>query len=667
MAGEKPALVFSGPETCVVDRSDPCKDFLAAMQHPAVARRLGAFDFRVIAPAGPQATVTVYDAAGEPAVRWFDVPDRKMLGRILNMLDIAMPYLDATGPYDPPLAALALGNPVRGVALLEELKKSSEAEPRELATIWLGKLDNAKEKQAAHAQTVANLANNGATKRVRFEAWMEMVRLHAEGDRIREATAAVEAAAENASSPLERKIARLTRQYFEERRSAILGLGRAGELIFGRRTLQLRTVPKNASRVELRLDGKLVATSKRAPFASTVNFGRIPKRQTLELTALDRGGKAVQRMTVIVNERSTAASIEIAEATSEVSAAVRAPRGSIAEEVRFEWNGTTLASFTKPPYRTALNVHDEAGVLRAVARFDDGTEIEDARLMNAGAPMTSDVHLMEVPVYFEKGAPGAAGLQIRESGKTRSAERIVSASEAPLRIALVLDSSSSMIPHMLDLQEAALRFVDENLDPRDETMIVGFGASVEVLRPTRDRAAIASAVLRMRAAGATPLHDALIQALLDLQTGGSRRALVVFSDGLDNSSVFAARDVQEVARRVGVPIYVLAFNPLEPPEPSRYGKKEAASPSTAKLILAAQRELATLAMRSGGKAFSLESFDKLSTVWNDIGADLRKQSLVLFRTEPGAGDEWRTLDISAKDGGALRAPAGVFVTGRGAQ
>ncbi len=659
-----PSLVFSGPATCYADRADPCKEFLASMQHPAVVRHLDSLDFRVeAAPAGAGSSLAVEDAAGNVVVRWFDVPDRQVLGKILVLLDGAKPYLDAGNAYDPPLAALALGNATRGRALLEELRRSPEAEPRELATVWLAKLDGMKD-----PAVVAALARDGATPRVRFEASIAMVRTHLMNSRIPEATTAADAALEAARSPEERKIARLTRQYVEERRSTVLGAGRIAELVYGKRTLQPRSLPKNTARLELRLDGKLVATAKRAPFAATVNFGRIPKRQVLEMAALDRGGKVLHRLNVVLNERSVSA-IAIVEDGSEMSATVRAPHGVAAEEVLFEWNGTPLAKFTAPPYRAPLRIGaGEPGVLRAVVRFDDGTEAEDARLMNAGSgTLTSDVHLMEVPVYFETRVPAASELQVRERSQSRRVERIVAASEAPLRVALVLDSSFSMVPHLFDLQEAALRFVEKNLDARDETMVVGFGMSVDVLRPTRDRAAIERAVLALRAAGPTPLHDALVQALLDLQVGGSRRALIVFSDGMDTSSVLRVQDVEEVARRVGVPIYVLSFLVPLPPEPARPGRTSVMQPSNAEIVYGARRELVTLSKRSGGKAFSLRSLEGLSDIWNEIGADLRKQSLVLFRTEPGAEDEWRTIEVSAKDGGTLRAPAGVYVTGKGVE
>jgi VWFA-related protein len=635
------------------------------MQHPAIVRRLDTFAFRVEPPSDAAPSLAVHDDAGNVAVRWHTVPDRQTLGQILNLLDGALPYLDNSDAYDAPLAALALGNEARGRTLLEELQSASDAEARELATLWLSKLDERKKKDPNHAATMTRLSKSGATPRVRFEARIAMAQLHAANDRVGDAITAVDSAAESARTADERKVALLMRQQFEERRTSILGLGRARELIVGRRTLQPRAAPKSTARVEVRLDGKLAATAKRAPFATTINFGRIPKRQVVELTAKDRGGNVVQRTSAVVNERSTVASIEIAEDAGVVSASVRAPRGTVVDAVLFEWNGATLARFTKPPYRAPLNVRDEVGVLRAVARFDDGTETEDALLLNAGAPLTSDVHIVEVPVYFEAQVPAARDLTIREGGQSRKVERVVSAAETPARVALILDASLSMGPNLLDLQEAALRFVEDNLDARDETMIVGFGASLDILRPTRDRDAIERAVLRLRAAGATPLHDAMLRALLELQAGGSRRALVVFSDGMDTSSVLRAADVQEVARRVGVPIYFLSFMEtvrFESPGPGR----KAVLPVNVQQIDRAQRELTSLTEKSGGRVFRLESLDGLSHIWNEIGADLRKQSLVLFRTSAGAADEWRTLEISAK-GSALRAPAGVFVTGGGTE
>jgi VWFA-related protein len=339
----------------------------------------------------------------------------------------------------------------------------------------------------------------------------------------------------------------------------------------------------------------------------------------------------------------------------EVEAAAKIPRAVPLESVVVEWNGTAIARFTAPPYRTRMNLGEgQEGILRAVLRLADGSQTEDVRLLNSRAlTLETEVNLVEIPAYFETAGVTAEKLILREAGKPRAIDRLIPAADTPLRIALVLDSSSSMTNHMPTLQEAALQFIERDVGPNDETMIVGFGSSLHILLPTRRRDLVERTILRLHANGATPLHDAMITALLRLQVSGSRRALVVFSDGMDNASVFGARDVAEVARRIGVPIYVLSFAPDVKPGPSqRLGRMAAVAHS----------DLARLGRSSGGKVFRVRSLDQLGAIWSEIGADLRKQSLVVYRTDP-AGDAWRTLQLSIRGGGRLRAPSGVYVAG----
>lgn len=152
----------------------------------------------------------------------------------------------------------------------------------------------------------------------------------------------------------------------------------------------------------------------------------------------------------------------------------------------------------------------------------------------------------------------------------------------------------------------------------------------------------------------------MIIALLQIQSTGSRRALVVFSDGLDTSSVFSAGDVAEVARRSGVPVYVLCLAPAIGPQGPRSGRNAVMVPSAHEIVYLAQRSLKNLSRSSGGKAFDLQSLDELESIWGEIGEDLRRQSLVIYRTKP-VGSEWRPLEVALKGGGRLRAPSGVYV------
>jgi VWFA-related protein len=682
---EKPIVVLFLPEHCEKTKNAAaCSALTAFVNHPATQRRLARFVFLTQTVQTPWLPgVAVYDPAGALTTRWLGMPGTTDFGRMLSLIDSAAKDLAeiarASKANDvsarnraSALAAFALGDEAGGRTGLEALRNSAVPEDRELGAIWLMRITPPQSSADSRRENFMALGRSGSTDRVKFEAWMAAGDLDLAKDRIDDASEAFRRALEVAPAK-DRKVALAALQRVTANTSPLLGLGSPGSLVFGRRTIQPLAIGPNAAKVELRLDGRLVATARRAPFTSSVNFGRIPKRQTLSMTIVDKAGKKTQR-SVVVNERSNAFSVRIDEPAGatfsgnvDVSVSMQIPRGSAIESVVVEWNGVAVAYFTAPPYRTRLSVRKhEEGILRAAVRLDDGAEAEDVRLANAsGMTFGSVVNLVEVPAYFEESSVTADKVLLREGGKPLAVERLIAAAEAPLRVALVLDASSSMADNILDLQEAALQFVESNLAERDETMVVEFGSALQIQPPTSDRARTERAILRMLPLGSTSLHDAMITALMRLQVSGWRRALVVFSDGMDTSSIFRAGDVAEVARRIGVPIYVLSFAPTFPSAPSvpslpGQGHGVLHEPTPEELAFAGRQELARISANSGGKAFKLRSLDQLSSIWNEIGADLRKQSLVIYRTD-STGPEWRTLQLSIKGGRRIRAPSGVYV------
>lgn len=648
----KPGLVFHRPAGCDVR----CESFDAAVAHPAMQRRLASVNFET-RPAEKFA-LSVHDPAGKEVMRWQGYPDWLMLSDVLTLVDLAAPHVLAAQQAGDPfvaerewvLAVLSFGDRTRGRELLEAMKTSESSENRQLAAIWLERLN-----VVSNEDVLARQARGGATERVRVEAWMALGDVKLNQAKFQDAIEAYDRAA--AAAPAKsnsRQNAIEARQRAVALSIPVLGLGAPGAIVSGRKTIQPRSLPKGVSRVEFRLDGKLVATARRAPFTAGVFFGKLPVRQILEITARNRGGKVLERSSVVINERGDAFAVEFLqpsglELIGEVDLVLdaRVPRGRSVEDLTVDWNGKQVARFTAPPYRARIRIPEgEQGVLRAVLRLDDGSEVEDALIAGAGV-IETEAHIVEVPVYFDEPNPAENAVIVREAGQQRTVERIIRPADAPLLIALLIDTSSSMKEHMLDVQEAAVRFIEENFEPRDAAMIVGFNHTARVLqRPARDTAVLKRSILALRPRGATALYDAIITALLQLQQAGSRKALVVFSDGFDVSSVHSSDDVAEVARRAGVPIYVLMLTP------------EGELRSEA---VFARHGLTGISQRSGAKVFELRSLDDLGSFWNQIGEDLRRQSLLIYRTDT-AGAEWRPLDVSVKGRGPVRAPSGVFVT-----
>ncbi|MBI2213433.1 MAG: VWA domain-containing protein [Acidobacteria bacterium] len=679
---EKPIVLYARPAVCRKPKKgpDPCRELEEAVKHPAVRRRLERVVYLKVDTTEPVASVSVLDPGGTPVVRWALPPDQSMFRHMLTLVDGAAPNI--VGAYrarssgeatraarEECLATLALGDETLGRGRLLGLRASDDVETRELATIWLGRFDARTNSSDLDERELEALAQKGATNRVRFEAWMSIGERRLAALENDEAIGAFRAALEvapDAGPEHDAVAAALARS--AEAASPVIGLGPAGSIVAGLRTVQPKWNEPRASRVEYKVDGRLVATAKQSPFAAAVKFDRIPTRRLLELSAIDKNGSAIRAASVVVNDRTGIFAIQIVEPAGEtlsgaaaVDLSVRTPRGRSVESVIVEWNGSVVARLEAPPWKSNLEVDGGSlGVLRVVVRLDDGQEREDVRIFNTGDMLLgAGVHLVEVPVYATNRKLATGDVVVMEAGVARPVDRVIAASDAPLDVALLLDMSTSMREHVLDLEEAAIQFVGKSLEQRARVTVVAFDTNARVaLWPTSDRAAIEHAIQNLRVRGATALHDAMITAILQLQAGGSRRAIVVLSDGVDNASDFAMSDVLEVAKRNAVPVYVVTLNPVFQAPPGRGVMPEI--PVEAK----AQRELARLARSSGGMAFDLESVKRAGSIWEKIADDLRNQSLVIYRTGEGKAG-WRELDISLMKGGRLRAPEGIFIEGGG--
>lgn len=674
-AEEKPIVAFNHFQECPA--WTPCGAFLTLVAHPVNQRRLAGVIFatRPFGEGEEDSSISVHRPDGTSLIRWMGIPDAAKFARILTGLEEATAHIvaahrsssggrDSEATRESVLALLAFGYELKARPILEAMRDAGTAENRQLGTLWLDRLDALRSNRLPDEDLLATLARDGVTDRVGFEAWMATGDVRFVTRRIDEAVIAYDKAAElSASNSSQRQIALESRQRAEHLILPILGLGSPGAVVTGRRTIWPRLLPKDVARVEYRLDGDLVAAAKKTPFATSVNFGRLPKRHVLKMTALDRRGVLLHETSVVVNDRGDAFSVEIVEPSgtalsgvTDVVVAVKVPHGRHVEGVAVDWNDRRVARLTSPPYQARVIVKSgEQGVLRATARLQDGSELEDVRLVNSeGMTLESDVHLVEIPAYAEGGTVVTREtVTIKEDGSARKVDRVIPASDTPLLVALLIDASWSMTENMLDVQEAAIRFVERNIADDDRVMVIGFDTEVRILWPTRERDLVQRAILSIQARGLTSLNDAMITALLQLQSPGWRRALVVFSDGLDNRSTFSAGDVTEVARRSGVPIYVLSLRPAPPTGVPGLAMRSARS------VFTARTELMRIGWSTGGKAYDMRSLEKLESIWNEIGQDLQKQFLVVYRPAPG-GEEWRSIEVF--DGRKrLRAPSGLAV------
>jgi VWFA-related protein len=135
------------------------------------------------------------------------------------------------------------------------------------------------------------------------------------------------------------------------------------------------------------------------------------------------------------------------------------------------------------------------------------------------------------------------------------------ASESPLDVVILLDVSESVASEMPAEIAEIKSFVEGSaLEKRDSVSIIAFGGLRPQLLCTRNCYSKAAQMKLdiLRANGATPLGDALFQAV-ELLKGSSdhesRPAIVLFSDGMDTISIHSVAEAARAAQNVQSPIY----------------------------------------------------------------------------------------------------------------
>jgi VWFA-related protein len=134
--------------------------------------------------------------------------------------------------------------------------------------------------------------------------------------------------------------------------------------------------------------------------------------------------------------------------------------------------------------------------------------------------------------------------------------------DSPFTVVLMIDTSGSTQFRLEDIQDAAITFVSK-LKMEDSVMVLSFDDRIEVLsKPTTDRAVVNRAIRRTRTGGGTRLYDAVDQVLTKhLQTIAGRKAVVLFTDGVDTTSRRATySSTLREAEEADAPIYTIDYD-----------------------------------------------------------------------------------------------------------
>ena len=112
----------------------------------------------------------------------------------------------------------------------------------------------------------------------------------------------------------------------------------------------------------------------------------------------------------------------------------------------------------------------------------------------------------------------------------------------PFQVILMLDTSASTEGKLRQIQDAALAFLDQ-LKPADRVKVISFDNEVRDLNEfTNDRQQLLTAIMKTHSGQGTKLYDALELALSTIRPIQGRKAIVLFTDGVDYHSDEATFD-----------------------------------------------------------------------------------------------------------------------------
>ncbi|MFN2455285.1 MAG: VWA domain-containing protein [Pyrinomonadaceae bacterium] len=191
--------------------------------------------------------------------------------------------------------------------------------------------------------------------------------------------------------------------------------------------------------------------------------------------------------------------------------------------------------------------------------------------------------------------------------------------DAPVSVGVVFDVSGSMggdkIQHA---REALKRFIDTSHES-DEYFLVGFNSRAQLLlNRTRNGDAVLDKLTFVQTKGQTALYDACYLGVEKVARGTHpKRALLLISDGQDNSSRYTFNELRRLLKESDVTIYSIGI----------LGAGDASS----SFGVGGQAILTELSGVSGGKAFFPNTSAEMDEIFERIALELRHQYSIGYK------------------------------------
>ena len=233
-------------------------------------------------------------------------------------------------------------------------------------------------------------------------------------------------------------------------------------------------------------------------------------------------------------------------------------------------------------------------------------------------------------------------LQLLENGQPVSNQKVLGAGEAgPLTTMLLIDNSGSMnFVNKLDSAKAVANEFLDQMRPGDQAGVIVFNTKVNVLQDvTADREALVKAIDSISARDDTSIYDALATAIGILNPLPGRKAIIVMTDGMDNSSVATPEEALGSIGFGGLSISTIGFGQAAEDE-AETDKYKGIDEATLRMI----------AENAGGQYGFAEDKAELSALYSQMRRTLQSEAVISYVTPLSLRDGvQRALTITLSD------------------
>lgn len=205
----------------------------------------------------------------------------------------------------------------------------------------------------------------------------------------------------------------------------------------------------------------------------------------------------------------------------------------------------------------------------------------------------------------------------------------LAASEVPLHLGLLFDTSGSMSEDLALSRSAAVKFLN-TLPEAEDVTLVDFDTQVRVARfGQQDFARLIERIRQRKADGMTALYDALGVYLDGAGQQDGQKVLVLYTDGGDTTSALSYAKLLELLKASDVTVYAVGF--------LRHAGSSAND---------LRMKLMQITEAAGGVALFPSSLKELDEKYEDIVQELRARYIVGYLPEDTAHDgRWRDVSI----------------------